>query len=936
MLGVAAVLVCGGVLATVLWRGSAGPEAPGDAVYRDPGYSPAERAADLVSRMTVAEKASQLVTSQAAAIPRLGVRAYGWWNEAAHGVAREQTNHGENPPDLVNTTIYPVSLSLASSWDPDLVYREATMISDEAREVVRDNSLDLTFFSPTVNLARDPRWGRTDETVGEDPHLTAVMAAGFVDGMEGRDRAGRPLPQGGGHLKTATTLKHYAANNSEVNRLDGSSDVDQRDLREYYTAQFRDVVAAASPASIMSAYNRVNGEPAAASPFLMTTLARRTWGFDGYFVSDCDAVYQLQAGHRWQPPWADAPLDHVGRNAAALAAGEDLNCNLGYHDDHHFANTLPQALAGGFTTPDGTMTEHDLDAALVRLFTTRIRLGEFDDAEDVPWVTRARSRVAPGSWRNSDANDAVTQTPERLAMAREAGARSLVLLKNAPVGLKNAPVGGAAEDGREESRPLLPLRIPATGAYAVAVVGPSANRTEGFFGGYSSLQGSAARERTVTPCAGITTAVRGMNPAATVTCLPGTTGSGIDEETLAAVRDADAVVVHAATDRSVAEEASDRTSLDLPGGQVELVRAVAELNPRTVVALETIGPVDLTRIEPEVPALLWSSYNGQRSGESLADVLLGRVNPSGHLPFTWYRDTGQLPEITDYRLRGSGARPGRTYQYFRGEPTYPFGHGLSYTTFRYSELTLDRSRIAPDESVTVRVRVTNSGDVAGRDAVQLYVSTPGAPASDQRPLARLRRFRQVAIDPGRSTTVEFTLPATELAFFDEQAGRFRIDGGRYQLRVGDSSAAEDVRQRATLTVTGTWTPLPKVLTVTPRQGDDPVRGIAGRISYPRGVVVDPRPTVAMDDESLLGFTGTAAAGDGGRTRDAGAGAHPGGGTGGLPAELRVGYRSNRPEVVAVDGAGILRTRNPGVATITATLTVSGRTITEDFVVHVHP
>lgn len=907
------------VVALLLFScGSADSAVPRRAVYQDPAYSASERAADLVSRMTVEEKASQLVTSQAVAIPRLGVRAYGWWNEAAHGVAREQTNHGANPPDLVNTTIYPVSLSLASSWDPDLMYREATLISDEAREVVRDNALDLSFFSPTVNLGRDPRWGRNDETFGEDPYLTAAMASQFVNGMEGRDPEGKPLPEGAGYLKTATTLKHYAANNSEVNRLDGSSDVDQASLREYYTAQFRDIVARSSPASIMSAYNRVNGEPAAASPFLMNTLARRTYGFSGYFVSDCDAVFMIQKGHAWQPPWAEAPLDEVDRNAAALVAGEDLNCNMGYHDASSYATALPAALHRGFTTPQGTLTEHDLDAALVRLFTARIRLGEFDDPQDVPWIAQARSRVPRGSWESSDANEAVTQTPERLAMAREAGARSLVLLKNEKVG--GEKVSGESKvsgDGEERARPLLPLRVPASGAYHVAVVGPSADLAEGFFGGYSSIQKDAARKRTVTPCAGITAAVTKLNPGARVDCLPGTISGGqeVDRAALAAVRDADVVVIHAATNREVADEASDRPSMDLPDGQAELIEAVADLNPRTVVALETIGPMDLRRVEPRVPALLWSSYNGQRHGESLADVLLGEVNPSGHLPFTWYAGTHQLPEITDYRLAGDGERPGRTYLYFHGEPTYPFGHGLGYTTFRHSGLTVERSTVAPADAVEVEVTVTNTGDVAGRDAVQLYVTSPKASDGRERPIARLRRFQQVEVDPGQSETVTFTLPVTELAFYDEKAGRFQVDAGRYELRVGTSAATDDVEQKASFTVKGTWKPRPAVLSVTPRRSGDPTKVISPRISYPVGVTVEPRPTVALEDQRLLGFTDA--------TVDP-----P------LPAELRVTYRSNRPEVVEVDRAGTLRTKGAGVATVTASLTAAGRTLTEDFVIRV--
>lgn len=248
-------------------------------IYLDPSYSASERAADLVSRMTVEEKASQLNSSQSPAIPRLRVRAYGWWNEAIHGVSREQTNNGDDPPDLINTTSYPVSLSMGATWNSALVHQVASQISDEAREVVRDNELDLNFYSPTVNLSRDPRWGRNDETYSEDPTLTAKLASQYVNGMEGKDPNGNLVPSADGYLKTSTTLKHFAANNSEFNRTTGSSNMDERTLREYYTKQFRDVIKQSSPASIMSSYNRVNGVPASASTHLIDTLARKTFGF---------------------------------------------------------------------------------------------------------------------------------------------------------------------------------------------------------------------------------------------------------------------------------------------------------------------------------------------------------------------------------------------------------------------------------------------------------------------------------------------------------------------------------------------------------------------------------------------------------------------------------------------------------------------------------
>ncbi|MEO3923368.1 glycoside hydrolase family 3 C-terminal domain-containing protein [Micromonosporaceae bacterium B7E4] len=873
-----------------------GTSGDGGAIYLDRSYSPQERAVDLVSRMTLAEKAAQLVSSQSAALPRLGIEAYGWWNEAGHGVAREGTLHNANPPILVNTTSYPVDLSLGATWNPDLVHREATLISDEAREVVRDNRLDLNFYSPTVNLARDPRWGRNDEAFSEDPLLTAALAAQFVNGMEGKDRTGRLLPSGGGYLKTSTTLKHYAANNSEFDRLRGTADMDDRTLREYYTAQFREVVERSSPASIMTSYNRVNGVPTSASGYLMDELARQTFGFDGFFTSDCDSIREIQHGHRWQPPGHPAPLDHVERHAWANAAGEDLNCQQGYHDEWSYANTIPEAIARGIDTPYGRYTEEHVDASLVRLLTTRIRLGEFDRPADVPWVTAARSRVAAGTWTNSDANGAVTQTPARLAMAREVGAESIVLLKNqAPK--TRAGAGRAA---------LLPLRVPAAGPYRVAVLGHYANPPSMYLGGYSSIQASAGQANEVNGYRGLRTAIQRINPGAVVDHLPGVTGESlaeVDPASVAAAADYDAVIVYAGTDERHSREDVDRRTLALPGAQASLISQVAARNPNTVVYLETVGQVDVEGFEGAVPAILWSSYNGQRKGEALADVLLGARNPSGHLPFTWYRDVKALPPIDDYTIRGGDGRPGRTYMYFDGEVSYPFGHGLGYSGFGYSRLRLDRRTVDPNGTVRVGVDVTNTGRVPGAEVVQLYVSTPGAPAGRERPAKRLAGFEKVALRPRQTRRIEFRVPVADLAFFDERAGRYVVDPGAYAFQVGRSSADTDPRLRAVVTVRGALRPALSVVTVTAPTLVSPGTGLS------------PKLTVAMTDDTRYGY------------RAEGAGTP-------LPAGATVRYRSNRPQVVSVDPSGGIRAVSTGVATITATVSYRGVSRSADFVVGV--
>ena len=479
-------------------------QAPSTPIYLDMSYSFEERAADLVSRMTLAEKASQMISSRAPAISRLGVREYGWWNEALHGVARLQTAASGNATVLQNTTSYPIDLSLGSTWDPELMYREAVMISDESREVVPDNIRNLDFWSPTINMSRDPRWGRNDESYGEDPLLVTKIVSQFVNGMEGKDMEGNLLPEGNGYLKTITTLKHYAANNSEVNRLNGTSNMDDRSLREYYTAAFRGIVQDSNVRSVMTSYNRVNGVPASASVYLMDNLLRQTFGFTGYVTSDCDSVYEISAGHHWIPPGWSTQVDQTSRTAFALSAGEDLDCNAGYNDGQNYSNRVVPAVAANITTETGKFTENDVDTSLVRLFTARMQLGEFDVAlgQDVPWVTQARARVPQGTWANSNSNNAVTETTARLAMAREVGAKSLVLLKNNETTRKDGSTGK-----------LLPIPVPASGTFKVLVIGALGNNTNFYLGGYSSTQGTNGQAKEVKPYDGIRNAIQAINPA---------------------------------------------------------------------------------------------------------------------------------------------------------------------------------------------------------------------------------------------------------------------------------------------------------------------------------------------------------------------------------------------------------------------------------------
>jgi beta-glucosidase len=883
-------------------------------IYLNRAYSPVERATDLVSRMTLAEKAQQMISSRAPAIGRLGVAEWGWWNESNHGVNALQLNPSGNATTLTNTTSYPSDLSMGSTWNRDLVYREAGQISDEARDIVPDNTQNLDFYAPTVNLTRDPRWGRNDESWSEDPTLTAGLASQYVDGLQGQTQKGVLPASANGYYKALATLKHYAANNSEVNRRTGTSDMDERTLREYYTAQFRDIIQQSNPASIMSAYNRVNGVPAAADVHLIDTLARETFGFKGYFTSDCDAIYEIQAGHHWQPPGYPHPLDQYERHAWANAAGEDLDCNTGYHDEWNYGNTVPEAVARHIQTQNDVFNEGDVDTSVVRLFTARIETGEFDAQDQVPWVKAARERLAPGTWVSSEANHAVTETPARLDQARASADQSIVLLDNAATKTKSGTTSK-----------LLPLKVPAAGSYKVAVVGYFANPVGQLTtGGYSSIQGPSGIANEVSAYQGIKSAVQALNPDATVDWLPGVTGgtraatlTTVDTASVAAAAHYDAVIVMAGTDGSVSAEDRDRTSLALPGAQPQMISEIEAANPNTIVYLQTVGQVDLAPFRSTSPALLWSSFNGQRQGEALADVVFGKVNPSGHLPFTWYHDESQLAPITDYTIRPTATTPGRTYQYFTGTPDYPFGYGLSYTRFRYSDITVNQSSLTANQTLRVRARVTNQGTTVGSEVPQLYVTTPFEPTSAQRPIKRLEGFSKVALNPGQSKTVTFTVPVRKLAFFDESAQEFVVDRGRYGLQVGSSSADSDIKLTASVAIRGVIRQRPTVVDVKPIQNGDQENQVQQRVFFDVNRTIDPQLTVSMDDESLYGYITK------GQSRP-------------LPAGLTVEYTSNRPHVVRVTGNGTLRTVRSGIATITARVRYHGATASTSFTVNVAP
>jgi beta-glucosidase len=605
--------------------------------------------------MTTAEKIGQL-QNDAPPVERLGIAAYNYWSEGLHGVLTDAA------------TSFPTPIALGASWDPDLVQRVATAISDEARGIHLRDGKGLTYWSPVINMLRDPRWGRYDESYSEDPLLMSRLGVAFVRGLQGED------PK---YLKTVATPKHFALNNSEYNRHDGSSDADDRLLFEYYLPAFEATVSEGKAQSVMAAYNRVNGVPASANPWLLSDLLRDTWGFDGYVVSDCDAVADIVNGHHWTKTLAEA-------SAKALVAGTDLNCGTSY----------PSAL--GVALDEDLIAESDLDRALTRVLRARVLLGEFEPQESAPY--RALSTD-------------VIESVEHRTLAYEAAKASIVLLKN---------------EGN-----LLPLDR--SQLKSIAVIGPHGDSvTLGSYSGnpthrVSAL--SALRERL------------SSEPAVEVSYAEGAsvTGQG-DPSAIAAAAElaqkADVALVFVGTDLNVFREEMDRADWALPGAQQELVAQVRAANPKTIVVLVTGGPLGIDWAQANVPAILTTFYNGQEQGRAIADVLLGDYNPGGKLSTTWYKNDAVLPPIGDYDLR-----KGRTYLYYGEEPLYPFGFGLSYTQFSYSHLAVSPAAVSASEPATVTVDVTNSGSRSGDEIVQLYVrqrdSDPKAPIQQLRGFTRL-------------------------------------------------------------------------------------------------------------------------------------------------------------------------------------------------------
>jgi beta-glucosidase len=626
---------------------------------------------------------------------------------------------------------------MAATWNPDLVQNEITkVLSDEARAIYNGWHLDpkaagehkgLIYRAPVINIERNPYWGRNHEAFGEDPFLTGRMAVAYVRGLNGDD------PR---YLKIASTLKHFAVNNVEGDRYKLNVAVSERMLREYWLPHWRDAVVEGKAQSLMASYNAVNGTPNNINRQLLTDLLKDEWKHEGFVVSDKNGVKTMVEGH------AGKKMSYVDAVAKSLMAGCDFS-------DPEYEQHIPAAVR------EGKVTEERLNDALARVLRTRFRLGEFDPFESVPFSKIPTSVIGSAAHR---------------AISLKTAQQSIVLLQN-----RNG---------------LLPLdrskikRLAVLGPLADQIIINNYNAKHGEF--VTPLAGLKSRLGAGTEIVSTPGASSGARPHKWIKVPTEPKFDKAEELKKAAdlARGADAAVIFVGTNAGIEQEELDRTTLHLTGNQEELVQAVLAANPRTIVVQMSAGPLTVPALKQNVPAMLQAWWPGEEGGHAIADVLFGDVNPAGRLPHTVYASESQVPPLDEYDIT-----KGFTYMYLNGEPLYPFGHGLSYTQFKYSNLQISAKQPERAGTVTVTAEVENTGQRAGDEVVQLYVheKTPVV----KRPAKELRGFERISLAPGEKKTVSLALPVEKLAYWDEKTHGFVVNPGSFDILVGSSSA--DIR-----------------------------------------------------------------------------------------------------------------------------------------------
>ena len=836
--------------------------------YMNPKLSPEERAADLVHRMTLNEKASQLV-NDAQAIPRLNVPAYNWWSEALHGVVDQ------------GVTEFPEPIGLAATFDAPGIHAMAIDIGVEGRikhlQDVRaghDGIMGgLDFWAPNLNIFRDPRWGRGQETYGEDPFLGARMGVAFVTGMQGDD------PH---YYRAIATPKHYDVHSGpEPTRHFADVDVSKHDQLDTYEPVFRAAVVEGKAGSIMCSYNAVNGQPACANQFLLEDQLRRKWNFQGYVVSDCSAIEDVFSGHHYRPTQAQA-------SAISLIRGMDNECfgaGPTSKDDSEYKPYI-EAVEQGY------LPESAVDTALIRLFTARMKLGMFDPPEMDPYAKIDEKELDSAEHRalahkladesmvllKNDGTLPLRPEIKSIAVVGPLADQTRVLLGNyngtpthsvsvldglraefpnakitfvpgtqflrnegdpAPDNLLTTPDGKPGLKAeysefhefapRRVSEPILATRVeanihldganlpaevagkksigvrwtgfvtaPDTGDYLIGLRGQGSefvavnDKLVAMKFGWEGIEARLGRVHlTKGEKAAISVAYSSSSGEPHAQLILARINDAPSPEAIAAAKNADLVIaVVGITSELEGEEmpvnvpgflGGDRTSIDLPAAEENLVEAVRATGKPTVVVLMNGSALAVNWIKDHANAVLDAWYSGEEGGAAIAETLSGKNNPAGRLPVTFYKGTDQLPNFENYSMEG------RTYRYFKGVPLYPFGYGLSYTTFGYSNLSLPDAPVRAGDPLHASVTVTNTGKVPGDEVVQLYLKFPDVAGA---PLRALRGFERVHLEPGASTKVEFELNARDLSMVTD-GGDIVVAEGKYTVSIGGGQPGTD-------------------------------------------------------------------------------------------------------------------------------------------------
>ncbi|PWJ41780.1 glycoside hydrolase family 3 C-terminal domain-containing protein [Sediminitomix flava] len=668
--------------------------------WRNPEMPLEKRVDDLLSEMTLEEKISYC-GSVIPAIERLGIPRFEWYGEALHGIIGW------------NCTQFPQNIAMGSTWNPDLMFDVATAISNEARALKNQGKKEVMMFSPTVNMARDPRWGRNGECYSEDPFLMSEMARMYIRGMQGND------PK---YMKTVTTVKHYIANNVDKGREFIHSNINKKDLYEYYFPAYKTCIVDEEATGIMTALNGLNGIPCSAHDWLVNGVLREEWGFEGYVIADWAAVGGIEKNMKYTDTQAKAA-------ALAIQAGVDQEC---FRNKKRFA---PMVVALKTAIEENHLTEEELDVSVKRLLRLRFMTGDFDDPSLNPY-----SQI-PNSVLECDAH-------KKLAL--KAAEQSIVLLKNDDI----LPLSKDVEN--------------------LAVIGPFADRC--WMGIYSGFPKSK-----ITPLDGIKNHVN-----AKVSYAEGCAVNADENdktkiaEAVALAKKSDYVVLLVGNDETTSTENVDRKSLKLPGNQHQLIKEVQAVNDNVILVLVPSGPTAISWEQEHVSGIVCAWPNGQEQGTALANVLFGDVNPGGKLNATWYQSDDDLPDFHNYSIQS-----GRTYMYFEGEPLYPFGYGLSYTDFQFDELELTKKKLDVMDDLQVTTKVSNIGSKDGDEVVQVYIRD--TKATERVPLKVLKGFERVHIPAGESKSVQIRVPYEAFAFYDTLQNKYRVEEGKFEILVGNSS-----------------------------------------------------------------------------------------------------------------------------------------------------